>query len=62
KFIIPDTETINNLIYAILAGKKRMGNHPYGKNSEISVRNRKRNAGGRTDGKMPERAGRNVRI
>lgn len=26
-------------------------NHPYGKNSEISARNRKRNAGGQTDGK-----------
>ena len=33
-----------------------------GKNSEISARNRKRNVRGRTDGKMPERAGRNVRI
>ncbi len=32
------------------------------KNSEISARNRKRNVRGRTDGKMPERAGRNVRI
>ena len=45
-----------------LAGKKRMKNHLCGKNSEISVRNRKRNVRGRTDGKMPERAGRNVRI
>ena len=32
------------------------------KRQEISVRNRKRNVRGRTDGKMPERAGRNVRI
>lgn len=45
-----------------LAGKKRMKNHLCGKNSEISVRNRKRNASVQTDGKMPERAGRNVRI
>lgn len=45
-----------------LAGKKRMKNHLCGKNSEISARNRKRNVRGRTDGKMPERAGRNVRI
>jgi hypothetical protein len=38
-----------------------MKNHPYGKNSEISARNRKRNAGGQTYGKMPEKAGKNVR-
>ena len=45
-----------------LAGKKRMKNHLCGKNSEISARNRKRNASVQTDGKMPERAGRNARI
>lgn len=42
--------------------KEKNENHLCGKNSEISARNRKRNVRGRTDGKMPERAGRNARI
>ena len=49
------------VFYKAEGGKKRMKNHLCGKNSEISARNRKRSAGGQTDGKMPEKAGKNVR-
>ena len=64
KRIHPNLSRATEILLPIgkLAGKKRMKNHLCGKNSEISVRNRKRNVRGRTDGKMPERAGRNVRI
>lgn len=64
KRIHPNLSRATEILLPIgkLAGKKRMKNHLCGKNSEISARNRKRNVRGRTDGKMPERAGRNVRI
>lgn len=64
KRIRPNLSRATEILLPIgkLAGKKRMKNHLCGKNSEISARNRKRNVRGRTDGKMPERAGRNVRI